>query len=247
MRTGFGSWVVILIPCPEERRAILTLPEQCARSSQAAPDGSVPPSPSACAPRAGRCSLRGARTATSPTPKPRTALVERAADELGGLDLLVNAAGEGFTPKPVDEVTEADWDAALGATAKGSFFVTQASARHLRESEGVVVMIEDVAAYQPWPSFAPHSAAKAAQAMLTRVFARALAPEVRVCGIAPGPVAVEPGQEARRAGETLLGRIGTPDDVADAVLYLVGASFVTGTSLVLDGGRMLQSTRLQEA
>jgi len=174
-------------------------------------------------------------------------LVEQAADELGGLDLLVNAAGEGFTPKPVDEVTEADWDAALGATAKGSFFVTQASARHLRESEGVVVMIEDVAAYQPWPSFAPHSAAKAAQAMLTRVFARALAPEVRVCGIAPGPVAVEPGQEARRAGETLLGRIGTPDDVADAVLYLVGASFVTGTSLVLDGGRMLQSIRLQEA
>ena len=174
-------------------------------------------------------------------------LVEQATDELGGLDLLVNAAGEGFTPKPVDEVTEADWDAALGATAKGSFFVTQASARHLRESEGVVVMIEDVAAYQPWPSFAPHSAAKAAQAMLTRVFARALAPEVRVCGIAPGPVAVEPGQEARRAGETLLGRIGTPDDVADAVLYLVGASFVTGTSLVLDGGRMLQSTRLQEA
>lgn len=174
-------------------------------------------------------------------------LVERAADELGGLDLLVNAAGEGFTPKPVDEVTEADWDAALGATAKGSFFVTQASARHLRESGGVVVMIEDVAAYQPWPSFAPHSAAKAAQAMLTRVFARALAPEVRVCGVAPGPVAVEPGQESRRAAETLLGRIGTPDDVADAVLYLAGASFVTGSSLILDGGRMLQSSRLQEA
>ena len=127
-------------------------------------------------------------------------LVDRAAGELGGLDLLVNAAGEGFTPKPVDEVTEADWDAALGATAKGSFFVTQAAAARLREAEGVVVMIEDVAAYEPWPSFAPHSAAKAAQAMLTRVFARALAPEVRVCGIAPGPVAVEPGQEERRAG-----------------------------------------------
>ena len=174
-------------------------------------------------------------------------LVERAVGELGGLDLLVNAAGEGFTPKPVDEVTEADWDAALGATAKGSFFVTQAAAGHLRESEGVVVMIEDVAAYEPWPSFAPHSAAKAAQAMLTRVFARALAPEVRVCGIAPGPVAVEPDQEERRAAETLLGRVGTPDDVADAVLYLAGASFVTGASLVLDGDRMLQSRRLQEA
>jgi len=175
------------------------------------------------------------------------ALVERAADELGGLDLLVNAAGEGFAPKPVEDVTEADWDAALGATAKGSFFVTQASAPHLRESHGVVVMIEDVAAYQPWPSFAPHCAAKAAQAMLTRVFARALAPEVRVCGIAPGTVAAEPGQEARRAAETLLGRIGTPDDVADAVLYLAGASFVTGSSLILDGGRMVQSARLQEA
>ena len=175
------------------------------------------------------------------------ALVERAADELGGLDLLVNAASEGFTPKPVEEVTEDDWDAALGATAKGSFFVTRAAAARLRASEGVVVMIEDVAAYQPWPSFAPHCAAKAAQAMLTRVFARALAPQVRVCGIAPGPVAVDPGQEARRAGETLLGRIGTPEDVADAVLYLAGASFVTGTSLILDGGRMLQSARLQEA
>jgi pteridine reductase len=175
------------------------------------------------------------------------ALVARAVDELGGLDLLVNAAGEGFVPKPVGEVTEADWDAAFGATAKGSFFVTQAAARHLRESRGLVVMVEDVAAYQPWPSFAAHSAAKAAQAMLTRVFARALAPEVRVCGIAPGPVAVEPGQEERRAAETLLGRIGSPDDVADAVFYLLGAAFVTGTSLVVDGGRLLQTERRPES
>jgi pteridine reductase len=173
------------------------------------------------------------------------ALVERATEELGGLDVLVNAAGTGFEPKPVEEVTEEDWDAALGATAKGSFFVTQAAAPHLRASGGVVVMIEDVAAYQPWPSFAPHSAAKAAQAMLTRVFARALAPEVRVCGVAPGPVAVEAGQEKRRAAETLVGRVGSPDDVANAVLYLAGAGFVTGTSLVVDGGRLLQSKRAQ--
>jgi pteridine reductase len=169
------------------------------------------------------------------------ALVERVATELGGLDLLVNAAGEGFQPKTVEDVDEADWDAAFGATAKGSFFVTQAAAPYLRSSElGLVVMIEDVAAYQPWPSFAPHSAAKAAQAMLTRVLARALAPDVRVCGIAPGPVAVEPGQEERRAVETLLGRIGSPEDVAAAVVYLVNASFVTGTSLVVDGGRLLK-------
>jgi pteridine reductase len=104
-----------------------------------------------------------------------------------------------------------------------------------------VIIVEDVAAYEPWPSFAAHCAAKAAQAMLTRVFARALAPEVRVCGVAPGPVAVEPGQEERRAAETLLGRIGSPDDVAEAVVFLAGADFVTGTSLFVDGGRHLQS------
>ena len=77
--------------------------------------------------------------------------------------------------------------------------------------------------------------------MLTRVFARALAPDVRVCGVAPGPVAVEPGQEERRAAETLVGRIGSAEDVAEAVLFLTGAEFVTGTSLVLDGGMLLQS------
>ena len=168
------------------------------------------------------------------------ALVERAVSDLGGLDLLVNGASEGFEPRRFEDVREADWDRALGATAKGSFFVTQAAAPHLRRSElGLVVMLEDVAAYQPWPSFAPHSAAKAAQAMLTRVLARALAPEVRVCGVAPGPVAVAPEQDERRAAETLLGRVGSPEDVADAVMYLVSGSFVTGTSLIVDGGRLL--------
>jgi len=168
------------------------------------------------------------------------ALVADAVAQLGGLDLLVNAASAGFAPKPFAEITEDEWDAALGATAKGSFFVTQAAAPFLRQSNlGLVVMIEDVAAYQAWPSFAAHCAAKAAQAMLTRVLARALAPEVRVCGIAPGPVAVEPDQVERRAAETLLGRVGSPDDVADAVLFLTRAPFITGTSLVVDGGRLL--------
>jgi NAD(P)-dependent dehydrogenase (short-subunit alcohol dehydrogenase family) len=159
------------------------------------------------------------------------ALVARAEQELGGLDLVVHAAGAGFRPREVHEVTEADWDEALDVTAKGTFFL------------GVLVIVEDVASYQAWPLFAPHAAAKAAQAMLTRVFARALAPDVRVCGIAPGPVAVEPGQEERRAKETLLQRIGSPADVADAVLYLAGASYVTGTTLVVDGGRLAKTGR----
>jgi pteridine reductase len=173
--------------------------------------------------------------------------VERAVAELGGLDLLVYGASDGFEPRPVDAVDEALWDAALDTTAKGAFFTVQAAAPALRASRGTVIMLEDVAAYLPWPSFAPHCAAKAAQAMLTRVLARALAPEVRVCGVAPGPVAVEPGQEERRAAETLLGRVGSPEDVADAVLYLARADFVTGTTLVVDGGRMLQSTRAARA
>ena len=170
-------------------------------------------------------------------------LVAWAVATLGALDLVVHAASDGFAPKRIEDVTEADWDAAAGATAKGTFFLAQASLPHLRESRGVLILIEDVAAYQPSVSFAPHCAAKAAQAMLTRLLAKAFAPEVRVCGIAPGPVAVEPGQEERRAAETLLGRIGSPDDVAAAVSYLAGAGFVTGTTLVVDGGRLLQSGR----
>ena len=181
------------------------------------------------------------------SPAAASALAARAVDELGGLDLLVHAAGDGFVAKPVEDVSEADWDAAFGVTAKGTFFLTQAAAAELRRSRGTVVVVEDVAAYQAWPSFAAHCAAKAAQAMLTRVLARALAPDVRVCGVAPGPVAVSPEQERRRAAETLLRRVGSPDDVADAVAFLAGASFVTGASLVVDGGRLLESARATDA
>jgi pteridine reductase len=168
-------------------------------------------------------------------------LASNALEELGGVDLVVHAAGDSFAPKPIDDVTEEDWDAAVDVTAKGTFFLAQAVAPALRESKGVLVILEDVASFQAWPSFAAHCAAKAAQAMLTRVLARALAPEVRVCGIAPGSVAVEPGQEERRAAETLLGRIGKPEDIADAVVFLAAADFVTGTTLVVDGGRLLKS------
>jgi pteridine reductase len=173
--------------------------------------------------------------------------VARAEQELGGLDLVVHAAGAGFKAQAVHEVTEADWDDALDVTAKGTFFLAQAAAPLLRASRGVLVIVEDVASFQAWPSFAPHAAAKAAQAMLTRVLARALAPNVRVVGVAPGPVAVEPEQAERRARETLLQRVGSPDDVADAVLYLANAGYVTGTTLVVDGGRLAQSGRQPNA
>jgi pteridine reductase len=176
-------------------------------------------------------------------PAEARALVERAAAELGGLDVLVCGAADGFEPRPVESVTEADWDNALDVNAKGTFFVAQAAAPHLRSSRGLLVLVEDVAAEQGWPSFVPHAAAKGAVGALRRSLARALAPEVRVNGVAPGNVAVEPGQEQRRAAESLLGTVGTPEDVAEAILYLARARFVTGTSLVVDGGRLLQTER----
>ena len=184
----------------------------------------------------------GSRDGDVTDPAQAAELVRRAAQELDGLDLLVHAAGDGFEPKPLEAVTPEDWDAAFGVTAKASFFLVQAAAPYLRESRGLAILIEDVAAYQPWPSFAVHCAAKAAQAMLTRVLARALAPEARVCGIAPGSVAIDPAQAERRAAETPLGRVGSPDDVADAVVYLTSAEFVTGSTIVVDGGRLLQSS-----
>jgi pteridine reductase len=170
------------------------------------------------------------------------AVVGHAVTELGGLDVLVNAASGPFVPEPFEAVSEETLDAVLAVSVKGSFLVSQAAAPHLKASRGVIVMVEDVAAYQPWVSFSAHCAAKAGQAMLTRVLAKALAPEVRVVGVAPGPVAVEPGQEERRGRETVLGRVGSAADVVEAVLYLTNAGFVTGTSLVVDGGRLLQST-----
>jgi pteridine reductase len=185
----------------------------------------------------------GSADADLRAPAGARSLVERALEELGGLDLVVHAAGAGFEPRPFEEVSEADWDAALDVTAKGTFFLAQAAAPALREARGTLVIVEDVASYRPWPLFAPHSAAKAAQAMLTRVFALALAPEVRVCGVAPGPVAVEPGTEDRRAASVPLARVGAPDDVADAVLYLARAGYVTGSTLFVDGGQAAQSGR----
>jgi pteridine reductase len=170
-------------------------------------------------------------------------LVQKTLAELGRLDLVVHAAGAGFVPVRLEDVTEELWDEALGVTAKGTLFLAQAVAPALRESRGCMVIVEDVASYQAWSSFPPHSAAKAAQAMLTRVLARVLAPDVRVCGVAPGPVAVEAGQEERRAAQTLLGRVGSPEDVADAVAYLANASYVTGSTLVVDGGQMFKTGR----
>src|SRR5689334_24744694 len=86
-----------------------------------------------------------------------SAIVRAALEELGGLDLVVHAAGSGFEPLAIEDVTEEQWDEALDVTAKGTFFLAQAAAPALRESKGVLVVVEDVASFQPWASFPAHS------------------------------------------------------------------------------------------
>jgi pteridine reductase len=168
--------------------------------------------------------------------------VQQAADALGGLDVLVHAASGGFVPCDPMEVEPQLFADALGSTLTGGFFCAQAARRAMGEA-GVIVYVTDIAALEAWPLFAPHAAAKAALAQLTRSLARAFAPAVRVCAVAPGPVLLPDGSDdelrARHARRTALGRLGSPADVVDAIAYLIEADYVTGEQLVVDGGHTL--------
>ena len=166
-------------------------------------------------------------------------LVAAALDHLGRLDSLVHAASP-FQAVPLAQVTEAVWDQALDTTLKGGFFVTQAAAPALTEARGSVVFLSDIAARRPFPSFIPHSAAKAGLEALTVALARALAPHVRVNAIAPGvvlpPAHWDAARVERAAAKTLVGHVGTPDDVAQTLLFLLTNDFITGQVITVDGG-----------
>jgi NAD(P)-dependent dehydrogenase (short-subunit alcohol dehydrogenase family) len=123
--------------------------------------------------------------------------------------------------------------------------VAQGAAPFLRKAGGRVVNIADLGGLEPWPGYAVHSVAKAGVVMLTKVMARALAPEVLVNAIAPGTVLVPDtftdDERNRLATGTPLKRLGTPADAINALLYLLeGGDFVTGDVLVVDGGRLLR-------
>jgi pteridine reductase len=169
--------------------------------------------------------------------------VAGAAEALGGLDVLVYAAAGGFRAARPDDVDAALFDEAVGTILRGGFFAAQAAHAQMGERGGVIVFITDVAVLEAWPHFAPHAAAKAALAQLTRSLARAFAPDVRVCAVAPGPVLLPDGSDdavaRRQASRTALGRLGAPADVVGAVAYLIEADYVTGEQLVVDGGHAL--------
>jgi pteridine reductase len=169
-------------------------------------------------------------------------LVADAVGHFGRLDILVNTAAN-FLQTIFGETSEATWDASLDTNVKAPFFCAQAAAPHLAKSgHGVIINFADLGGLQGWREYIPHSISKAGVVMLTKVLAKELAPSVRVNAIAPGTISMpgdSPELEEDYVQRAPLRRSGRPNDVADAVMYLVTAEFVTGHVLVLDGGRSL--------
>jgi pteridine reductase len=171
-------------------------------------------------------------------------LPESTLGEFGRLDILVNNAST-FYATAIGTITPAQFDDLVGTNLRAPLFLSQACAPALREARGLIVNMVDIHGERPLKNHTVYSAAKAGLAMLTKSLARELAPEVRVNGIAPGPVLwPERGLDAALKAEiiamTALKRIGSPDDVARAALYLAAdAPFVTGQIIAVDGGRSL--------
>jgi pteridine reductase len=160
------------------------------------------------------------------------------------LDILVNNASS-FYPTPVGEITEDQWDDLIGTNLKAPLFLSQAAVPSLREARGVIINIVDVHSQRPLRDHTVYGPSKAGLAMLTRSLAKDLAPEVRVNGVSPGAILwPENGMSGATKDAILeqvpLGRPGTPDDVANAVLFLAkDADYVTGQIIAIDGGRSI--------
>lgn len=169
-------------------------------------------------------------------------LFQQARETFGRLDILVNSAAV-MEAGDVRLLGENDWDRIMDTNLKSPFFCSQEAVRLMGPQGGVIVNIADVAGLQGWARYPVHSVSKAGVLMLTRVLAKALGPSVRVNAVAPGPVAVpedmDPARWERVAQHLLLQHAGRPEDIARAVLYLVREDFVTGTTLVVDGGALV--------
>ncbi len=170
-------------------------------------------------------------------------LIDKAAQRMGRLDLLINSAAT-FTRAEIAETTESLWDSHFSVNLKAPFFLAQAFARHLgTERAGQIVNIADWRAVRPDPRCLAYSLTKAGIVAMTKGLALALAPNIRVNAIAPGAILPPPGRDEsylQQLGESLpLRRHGSPGDVAAALLYLATAQFVTGQVLFVDGGEHL--------
>jgi NAD(P)-dependent dehydrogenase (short-subunit alcohol dehydrogenase family) len=168
-------------------------------------------------------------------------LFQQTAEHFGRLDILVNSAAN-FLQWPLEDISEKLWDTALDTNLKAPFFCAQAAVPLLKQAHGVIINFADIGGILPWPGYIPHCASKAGVIMLTKCLAKALAPEVRVNAIAPGTITMsdDPSEwETDFIRRAPLHRTGTPEDVADAVSFLIHSNFLTGQTLILDGGRTL--------
>lgn len=171
-------------------------------------------------------------------------LVDEATQAFGRLDALVNNASS-FYPTAFGAIGLSEWEDLIGSNLRAPLFLSQAAAPRLRESRGAIVNLVDIHAERPLKDFVVYSIAKTGLAGLTRALALEMGPEVRVNGVAPGAILwpdgdehFAPSERSRILAQTPLQRIGSPEDVAGAVKYLLfDAPFVTGQILAVDGGR----------
>lgn len=171
-------------------------------------------------------------------------LVAHTLGRYGRLDALVNNASA-FSPTPLGTITPADWDAQFLINARAPLILAQAAAPHLKAARGAIVNLVDIYAERPLRDHVVYCMSKAALVAATRALALELAPEVRVNAIAPGAILWPEEGKAEAAKSALLartplGRTGSEDDIADAVLWLLqGAGYTTGHVLPVEGGRLL--------
>jgi len=162
------------------------------------------------------------------------------------LDVLINNASS-FYSTPVGSVTETQWNDLMGTNLKAPFFLSQAAAPYLKQSQGCIVNIVDIHAERPLKRFSVYSMAKAGLVMLTRSMACELGPEVRVNAVAPGAILwpereMDEVTQQRIISRTFLKRQGNPDNIARAVLFLIrDADYTSGQVITVDGGRSLNS------
>lgn len=162
------------------------------------------------------------------------------------LDMLINNAAI-MERQPVLDVTLDDWERVINTNLRGPFFMAQAAARWMIDAQrsGVIINIADTAALKPWPGYITHTISKTGLVAMTETLALALAPQIRVNAIAPGPILKPPewsDEQWQRLIEATvpLKRPATLDDIAEAVLACVRNEFMTGHTLVIDGGRILK-------
>jgi pteridine reductase len=172
------------------------------------------------------------------------ALVSAALDAFGRLDLLVNNASS-FFPVAVGEIEPSHWEELVGSNLRAPLFISQQAAPELAKRGGAIVNVVDIHADRPLKGYPVYSIAKAGLAALTRSLALELAPRVRVNGVSPGAIAwpddgqFDPAERSRILATTPLGRVGSPEDIAQAVHFLATAPYVTGQIIAVDGGRSI--------